>query len=309
MAFNFCGQPFLAMEPIFAMPPRCALPQQRCHCRSRPNCSRYGPSRHFAMDKLIEEARRQVEHEQAIGAINDSFAVLDSIINAIDGSQHTTNHANEKIENGNAKLEEQHENSESNHVKDQPKSEEYCPTFPDFIAAVIHELTKEHPKETTEDEKKNETPKTLTTQNSKEPEVKEQSLKKAEMELEQSLEKAENELTKSEDKSIDKDPAQLLTRVNVNEDLEQVQIKIELSGYKFKPEHLDVQLINDDVLAVSAEDGEQKFERRFRLSPKCQLDKIMPKLTAEENKQVLMITVPKVAKKSINIPICTADNE
>merc|ERR1712107_439613 len=45
----------------------------------------------------------------------------------------------------------------------------------------------------------------------------------------------------------------LTTKVMVNEDLEKVQIQIDFSGFQFKPEHLDVQLIDENVLAVSAE--------------------------------------------------------
>merc|ERR1712012_930480 len=101
----------------------------------------------------------------------------------------------------------------------------------------------------------------------------------------------------------------LTTKVMVNEDLEKVQIQIDFSGFQFKPEHLDVQLIDENVLAVSAEEGEHKFERKFKLPKNCQLDKIMPKFKDEEDKQTLIITIPKEVKKVINIPISTSDNE
>merc|ERR1712141_155527 len=75
-------------------------------------------------------------------------------------------------------------------------------------------------------------------------------------------------------------------KVNVNEDDEHIKIQIEFTGYEFKPEDLDVQLINDDILYVLAENSDSKFERKFKLPPKCQMDKIQPKFQAEEqNKQ------------------------
>merc|ERR1711963_1241482 len=103
--------------------------------------------------------------------------------------------------------------------------------------------------------------------------------------------------------------ARLTTKVMVNEDLEKVQIQIDFSGFQIKPEHLDVQPIDENVLAVSAEEGEHRFERKFKLPKNCQLDKIIPKFKDEETKQSLTITIPKEVKKVINIPISTSDNE
>merc|ERR1711994_847807 len=114
----------------------------------------------------------------------------------------------------------------------------------------------------------------------------------------------------------------LLTQVHVDENLDRVQIQIEFSGYDLKPENLDVQVINNDILLVKAEKNDQKiFERKFKLSAKCQLDNIQPKFNdggadADENSeqeedsnitQTLNILVPKVdVKKTVNIPINTA---
>merc|ERR1712107_175148 len=58
---------------------------------------------------------------------------------------------------------------------------------------------------------------------------------------------------------VAKVPARLTTKVNVVEDLEKVQIQIEFTGYQFEPEHLDVQLIDENVLVVSAEDGDRNL--------------------------------------------------
>merc|ERR1711974_223273 len=112
--------------------------------------------------------------------------------------------------------------------------------------------------------------------------------------------------------------SQLMTQVHVEENLDRVQIQIEFSGYGLKPEHLDVQVVNNDVLLVKAEnDQKQKFERKFKLPAKCQLDNIQPKFkiaAAAENSeqeddsitQTLNILVPKVdVTKTVNIPINT----
>merc|ERR1712018_574206 len=113
--------------------------------------------------------------------------------------------------------------------------------------------------------------------------------------------------------------SQLMTQVHVDENLDRVQIQIEFSGYGLKPEHLDVQVVNNDVLVVKAENDQnkQKFERKFKLPAKCQLDNILPKFkiaAAAENSeqeddsitQTLNILVPKVdVKKTVNIPINT----
>merc|ERR1712156_351979 len=114
----------------------------------------------------------------------------------------------------------------------------------------------------------------------------------------------------------------LLTQVYVDENLDRVQIQIEFSGYDLKPEDLDVQVVNNNILLVKAEKNDQKiFERKFKLSAKCQLDNIQPKFNdgaadADENseqeeasnitQQTLNILVPKVdVKKTVNIPINT----
>merc|ERR1719367_1720742 len=46
---------------------------------------------------------------------------------------------------------------------------------------------------------------------------------------------------------------QLMTQVHVDENLDRVQIQIEFLGYGLKPEDLDVQVVNNDVLVVKAE--------------------------------------------------------
>merc|ERR1719479_793751 len=107
----------------------------------------------------------------------------------------------------------------------------------------------------------------------------------------------------------------LLTQVYVDENLDRVQIQIEFSGYDLKPEDLEVQVVNNDILLVKAEKNDQKiFERKFKLPAKCQMDNIQPKFNAggaadeiseqEEASnitQTLNILVPKVdVKKTVN---------
>merc|ERR1712012_1089181 len=55
-------------------------------------------------------------------------------------------------------------------------------------------------------------------------------------------------------------------KVSCQETMEKVEIKIQFGGHKFKAENLDVQVINDNILVVKAEDDEEKFERKFKLS-------------------------------------------
>merc|ERR1712107_38569 len=296
MAFNFFGQPFIGMEPIFGMPQRCGPCQQRCLCNGRPNSQRCGESRQWSMDKLIEEARRQVKLEQSSGAINDYFAALDSIVNAFNGTKQTANNSENSTDKTHDKP-----GTKPDHVEENKKPEEYCPTFPDFLAAVIHELTKDPSKETKTDEKPVSTHKTSEPVTEQDKSNKSETLKQPSKEAEIKPAKVEGQVAKV--------PARLTTKVNVAEDLEKVQIQIEFTGYQFEPEHLYVQLIDENVLVVSAEDGEQKFERKFKLSSKCQLDKIMPKFQADDEKQTMLISIPKEVKKVINIPICTDDNE
>merc|ERR1719367_2179645 len=49
----------------------------------------------------------------------------------------------------------------------------------------------------------------------------------------------------------------LLTQVHVDENLDRVQIQIEFSGYDLKPENLDVQVVNNEILLVKAEKNDQ----------------------------------------------------
>ena len=218
------------------------------------------------MNELIEEAKRQVELEQSYGAISDYFAAMNAFHKQQNSVKRNDNDEEETIDTK-SKLEKQEQN---------------YTTLEDVFEAAFKELTKEYSEKSQPEGQEND-------------------------ELEKP---SENPDTKQEHQVKDEQiiqttskPACLSTKVQVNEDLEKLQIEIEFSGYQFKPEHLDVKLENENTLVISAKDGEHNFERKFKLASNCQMDKIMPKFKDDENKQILSITVPKEAKKTLNIPI------
>merc|ERR1712086_627783 len=121
--------------------------------------------------------------------------------------------------------------------------------------------------------------------------------------------KIEANVDKSSEENKTVEPAtkmtskQFMSRVSCQEDMEKVEIKIQLHGHKFKAENLDVQVINNDVLVVKAEDDEEMFERKFKLPSNVLVDKIESKFDVkEENTQTLSIHVPKDIKR-IPVPI------
>ena len=74
-------------------------------------------------------------------------------------------------------------------------------------------------------------------------------------------------------------------------------------GHKFNAEHLDVQVVDGNLLIVKAEDGEKKFERKFKLPQNANIDKIKPKFSKqEEDKQTMTINIPKEVK-IVQLPI------
>merc|ERR1711963_1086358 len=96
-----------------------------------------------------------------------------------------------------------------------------------------------------------------------------------------------------------------ITVMQPEKKLEKMEIKIELFGTKFKPEHLDINVVNGCVatLVVKAEDGDQKFERQFKLPYETNIDKIDSKFFyKKEDKQTLQITIPKDVK-IVQLPI------
>jgi len=121
--------------------------------------------------------------------------------------------------------------------------------------------------------------------------------------------KSEVEVDKSNEANKAMEPVtktiskQFMSRVSCQEDMDAVKIKIQFHGHKFNAENLDVQVINDDVLVVKAEDDEEKFEKKFKLSSNVVFDKIESKFDIkEENMQTLVINIPKDVKK-FQVPI------
>merc|ERR1712008_380231 len=112
-----------------------------------------------------------------------------------------------------------------------------------------------------------------------------------------------NEENKTVETATKMTSKQFMSRVSCQEDMEKVEIKIQLHGHRFKSENLDVQVINDNVLVVKAEDNEEKFERKFQLPSNVLVDKIESKFDVkEENTQTLTINIPKNIKR-IQVPI------
>merc|ERR1712018_747214 len=112
--------------------------------------------------------------------------------------------------------------------------------------------------------------------------------------------KAENQVEKTNEENKALEPTtktiskKFMSNVTCHENMEKVEIKIQLHGHKFKAENLDVQVFNGNMLVVKAEDNEEKFERKFKLSANTLVDKIESKFDVkEENIQTLVINIPK----------------
>merc|ERR1712213_186327 len=269
MDFRFFGQPFVQ---AFGVPPRCQRYQQRYHCRpNRSSNPSFGAHGRWTMDQLLEEARRQVKAEQASGAIGDYFTFLDSMLNGC--------HQRAQQQSSAKPAEKPEENGEKQEMKDQEKpknetAEDKCFLFNDLLGAIFHELTKDHSNESPKrDEQKSEAPETSDEKIEKENQEHESNPEPSEKSDDKEPEAKDEPIVEAVEASKPVSAARLTTKVMVNEDLEKVQIQIDFSGFQFKPEHLDVQLIDENVLSVSAEEGEHKFERKFKLPKSCQFDK------------------------------------
>ena len=113
---------------------------------------------------------------------------------------------------------------------------------------------------------------------------------------------AESAVESQADKAIDhkeerkvEQVKKTMTQVNVEENEHKMEITINFLGRNFSGEHLDVQVVNGDVMTIKAEkDDNEKFERKFKLPSKCQLDKIESRFnTKDDDRQTLVITIPK----------------
>merc|ERR1711963_187365 len=94
---------------------------------------------------------------------------------------------------------------------------------------------------------------------------------------------------------------------NIKEDLEKVEIQIELVGYKFKGEHFEVRVVDDNLLDIKAEGNDQKYHKQFKLASNAIIEKTESKFECnEEDKQTLTIKVPKNVK-IFQVPIAMED--
>merc|ERR1719415_15750 len=125
-------------------------------------------------------------------------------------------------------------------------------------------------------------------------------LDEGKLEIQANKTSKENKVMEPAMKTISK---KFMSKVSCQENMEKVEIKIQLHGHKFKAENLDVQVVNGDVLIVKAEDDEEKFERKFKLTSNTLVDKIESKFDVkEENIQTLTISIPKDVK-IVQVPI------
>ena len=287
-------------------------------------------------DTKESDSKQKCSHP---GALKDYFAAIDAIVNAMsDKNQRKTGEDENSVENGNSTTPEKTADEEQNNnnfgEEKQPMKD-----FLNVMDTIVGKLMTHHHNENSISEEKNlrqtevvadklsaggnvddnnvdQTIKTPTEVEKDEPN-KEQVFNSTENEVPQEVLKNQ---PRSSIQQVSQQQKRLLTQVHVDENLDRVQIQIEFSGYDLKPEDLDVQVVNNDILLVKAEKNDQKiFERKFKLPAKCQMDNIKPKFNdsgaADENSeqeeasnitQTLNILVPKVdVKKTVNIPINT----
>jgi len=286
-------------------------------------------------DTKESDSKQKCSHP---GALKDYFAAIDAIVNAMSKNQQKTGEDENSVENGNSTPEKTADEEQNNNnfveEKQQPMKD-----FLNVMDTIVGKLMTHHHNENSISEEKNlrqtevvvdklsaggnvddnnvdQTIKTPTEVEKDEPK-KEQVFNSTENEVPQEVLKNQ---PRSSIQQVSQQQKRLLTQVYVDENLDRVQIQIEFSGYDLKPEDLDVQVVNNDILLVKAEKNDQKiFERKFKLPAKCQMDNIQPKFNAggaaDENSeqeedsnitQTLNILVPKVdVKKTVNIPINT----
>ena len=92
-----------------------------------------------------------------------------------------------------------------------------------------------------------------------------------------------------------------MSKVSCQETLEQVEMKIQFQGHKFKAENLDIQVVNRDILIVKAKDDEETFERKFKLPSNTLANTLVEEISSkfdvkEEDFQTLLINIPKDVK-------------
>merc|ERR1712173_395363 len=125
--------------------------------------------------------------------------------------------------------------------------------------------------------------------------------------------KMDREVSKTSEENKDLEPVtktvskRFMLKVSCQETMEKVEIKIQFGGHKFKAKNLDVQVVNENILVVKADDEEEKFERKFELPSNILVEKIESKFDVkEEDTQNLLIDIPKDVKV-IQVPISISE--
>merc|ERR1712073_199562 len=292
-------------------------------------------------DTKESDSKRKCSHS---GALKDYFAAIDAIVNAMSGkNQQKTGEDENSVENGNSTTPEKTADEEQKNDNFAEEKQQPMKDFLNVMDTIVGKLmTHHHNENSISDEKNlrqtevvvdklsaggnaddNNVDQTIKIKTPTEAEKDEKDEPKKEQVFNSTENEVAQEVLKNQPRSSSQQVSQqkrLLTQVHVDENLDRVQIQIEFSGYDLKPEDLDVQVVNNDILLVKAEKNDQKiFERKFKLPAKCQMDNIKPKFNvggvADENSeqeeasnitQTLNILVPKVdVKKTVNVPINT----
>merc|ERR1712038_2052025 len=242
-------------------------------------------------DTKESDSKQKCSHP---GALKDYFAAIDAIVNAMSGKNHQkTGEDENSVENGNStpeKTADEEQNNNNFGEEKQPMKD-----FPNVMDTIVGKLMTHHHNENSISEEKNlrQTEvvvdklsaggnaddnnvdqtikiKTPTEAEKDEPPKKEQVFNSTENEVAQEVLKNQ---PRSSIQQVSQQHKRLLTQVYVDENLDRVQIQIEFSGYDLKPENLDVQVVNNDILLVKAEnDQKQKiFERNSNYPPNANL--------------------------------------
>merc|ERR1719433_2332717 len=221
------------------------------------------PDKQPKNDNKESDSKQKCSHP---GALKDYFAAIDAIVNAMSGkNQQKTVEDKNSVENGNStpeKTADEEQNDNFAEEKKQPMND-----FLNVMDTIVGKLMTHHHNENSISEEKNlrqtevvadklsaggnvddnnvdQTIKTPTEVEKDKPK-KEQVFNSTENEVPQEVLKNQ---PRSSIQQVSQQQKRLLTQVYVDENLDRVQIQIEFSGYDLKPEDLDVQVVNNDVL-------------------------------------------------------------
>ena len=260
------------------------------------------------------------------GPLKDYFAAIDAIVNAMSKNQHDQKTDDEENSNQSENGSDKNADLRSKDNNDTDEQQHPMKDFLTVMDTIVGTLMNPHHNGNSNSEKKDTDNKTEVDKlsggnvdnNVVDQTIKIPAAEKDEPQKELAAAATENEVKevlknqvvtpRSSLSSPHQEVSQLMTQVHVDENLDRVQIQIEFSGYDLKPEDLNVQVVNNNILLVKAEKNDQKiFERKFKLPAKCQMDNIRPKFNAggaaDENSeqeeasnitQTLNILVPKV---------------